>query len=429
MNLQFLQELENLSLDGEVFLAQFLEFLLDRSLAGDLRFDALIPTVAQVLDLQLPITTVTSSFALLQAHLRQKNLTSDFNSQTKISNSSSFTQNLTPTSASFIDNFPSSDLSSQTKIPAFAKNNSENPPSLVQKLVSNPKENLTQNTNFDQNQPDSHKIPANNDSKPYFNSESNSLVNLALDPQTLNPQTNSETPKNPEPEIEKKIPENNFQTVGLSQVHAFLVRQIGASNEMSLKLCAGDLSIATIDLELGTGILTLSSGALLNFLKTKKSLDWVADQLESEFGWKLHLKAQQRESKTILFENTEVLIIAKNTNYNQKKIENPPKIPVQKLNSPNFELNSKQNPESQPINHLENQKPAIKESKNFDQQTQNNLADNSSTEKSLESSIFYSLFWKDLKAPYNLAKVPIIDKIPEPPKLDWEDLIADFEME
>lgn len=427
MNLQFLQELENLSLDGEAFLAQFLEFLLDRSLAGDLRFDGLIPTVAQVLDLQLPITTVTSSFALLQAHIRQKNLTYDFNSQIKIPNSSSFTQN--PTSASFIDNFPSPDLSSQTKIPAFAKNNSENPPNLVQKLVSNPKENLTQNTNFDQNQPNSNKIQTNNDSKPYFNSESNSLANLAFNPQAFNPKNNSETSKNPDPEIPKNTPENNFQTVSLSQVHVFLVRQIGASSEMSLKLCAGDLSIAKIDLELGTGILTLSSGALLNFLKTKKNLDWVADQLESEFGWKLHLKAQQRESKTILFENTEVLIVAKNTNYHQKKTENPPKILIQKLDSPNFELNSKENPESQSTNNLENQRPKIKESENFDQQTHNNLADNSSTEKSSESSVFYSLFWKDLKAPYNLDKVPIIQEIPEPPKLDWEDLIADFEME
>ena len=41
-------------------------------------------------------------------------------------------------------------------------------------------------------------------------------------------------------------------------------------------------------------------------------MDWIANTLENEFGWKLHLTAQQRESKTVLFESTDVLVVAKN---------------------------------------------------------------------------------------------------------------------
>ena len=87
---------------------------------------------------------------------------------------------------------------------------------------------------------------------------------------------------NLESQIESQM--GNIKTVTLSEVNTFLIRQIQASNENNLKLLLSDLSIATIDAESKTGILTLSSGALLNFLKTKRSLDWIANTLENEFG-------------------------------------------------------------------------------------------------------------------------------------------------
>ncbi len=103
----------------------------------------------------------------------------------------------------------------------------------------------------------------------------------------------------------------NDRFIRLSKVNAFLIRQIQTSNETSLKLILSDLAIAAIDIEAKTGILTLSSGALLNFLKTKKSLDWITSVLENEFGWKLHLTARLRESKTRLFENDKLLLATK----------------------------------------------------------------------------------------------------------------------
>lgn len=64
-----LSELENRGLDGETFLSQLLEFLLDSSLNGDRQFDGLIVPLAEILDLKLPLTGIASSFALIQAKL------------------------------------------------------------------------------------------------------------------------------------------------------------------------------------------------------------------------------------------------------------------------------------------------------------------------------------------------------------------------
>lgn len=67
-----LQKLENLSIDGESFLEQFLEFLLDKSLKGEKQYDILILPTAEILNLRLPLNTTTSALALLQVKLTEK---------------------------------------------------------------------------------------------------------------------------------------------------------------------------------------------------------------------------------------------------------------------------------------------------------------------------------------------------------------------
>ena len=62
-----LDQTRNIGLDGESFLAQLLNYLLDQRFAGNTNFDRLIQTVAKVLDLQLPATTIIQAVALLQA--------------------------------------------------------------------------------------------------------------------------------------------------------------------------------------------------------------------------------------------------------------------------------------------------------------------------------------------------------------------------
>lgn len=68
-----IQKIEELGIDGESFLSQLLEFLLENSFLGDQKFDSLIIPIAEVLNLRLPINTVVSTLALLQVKLREKN--------------------------------------------------------------------------------------------------------------------------------------------------------------------------------------------------------------------------------------------------------------------------------------------------------------------------------------------------------------------
>jgi DNA polymerase III subunit gamma/tau len=62
------------ALDGETFLQQLLEFLLDLALEGDERFDNLIWVCSEILSLKLPITSVVSIFALIQSRIRKPRL-------------------------------------------------------------------------------------------------------------------------------------------------------------------------------------------------------------------------------------------------------------------------------------------------------------------------------------------------------------------
>ena len=434
MQLQFLQDLENLSLDGEAFLAQFLEFLLDRSLDGDTRFDSLIPSIAQVLDLKLPITTITSSFALLQVYIRQdkeqklpqnqsllnqniKSPVSEKNFETSSFDKKITSQNERPDKEN-LSNLAEKPLEKSSNL----SNNSPNPVAEQNEVKNEVKNNLANGETKKHDNPSQEKttdqeIPIKTVStdSPIQNFESETMsVTEKRDNNELKTEND-----NLESQIESQM--GNIKTVTLSEVNTFLIRQIQASNENNLKLLLSDLSIATIDAESKTGILTLSSGALLNFLKTKRSLDWIANTLENEFGWKLHLTAQQRESKTVLFESTDVLVVVKNC-------------PSQNIES--YKPKEKIAPENKPHSTIEKPKITEKikpeEPRNQETKTQTIEGDKKpeNEPKSEPKKIFYTLFWPSTNpVPYNLSQVPTISKIDEPTSLDWEDLISDFEIE
>ena len=69
-----IQEIENIGLDGEGFLAQFLDYLLESVFERPTASQGLILPVASILDLKLPINTIHSSFALIQAEITKHNL-------------------------------------------------------------------------------------------------------------------------------------------------------------------------------------------------------------------------------------------------------------------------------------------------------------------------------------------------------------------
>lgn len=71
INPDLISEIEGQGVDGQGFLTQLLEFLLDRTLNGDKHYDALIIPIAEILDLQLPLTTPLSTLALVQVKLSE----------------------------------------------------------------------------------------------------------------------------------------------------------------------------------------------------------------------------------------------------------------------------------------------------------------------------------------------------------------------
>jgi DNA polymerase III gamma/tau subunit len=67
-------QIQNSGIDGESFLAQLLELLLEDTFENRNELDSLILPIATILDLKLPINTVLASTALVQAQIRQSNI-------------------------------------------------------------------------------------------------------------------------------------------------------------------------------------------------------------------------------------------------------------------------------------------------------------------------------------------------------------------
>jgi DNA polymerase III subunit gamma/tau len=67
-------QIQNSGIDGESFLAQLLELLLEDTFENRNDLDSLILPIATILDLKLPINTVLASTALVQAQIRQNNI-------------------------------------------------------------------------------------------------------------------------------------------------------------------------------------------------------------------------------------------------------------------------------------------------------------------------------------------------------------------
>lgn len=74
LNSELVAEIENLGFDGDTFLGQFLEYLIDLGFKNNNQFSSLIPLVAETISLKLPLTSPLTSLAVLQAKLLNSNL-------------------------------------------------------------------------------------------------------------------------------------------------------------------------------------------------------------------------------------------------------------------------------------------------------------------------------------------------------------------
>jgi DNA polymerase III subunit gamma/tau len=73
---EMLIEIENFGMDGESFLGQFLDFLLDRSFGGNKDLEELILPVSDILSLKLNFTSIISAISLVLVKLNENKITS-----------------------------------------------------------------------------------------------------------------------------------------------------------------------------------------------------------------------------------------------------------------------------------------------------------------------------------------------------------------
>ena len=71
---EILTKIYDLGLDGDTFLGQFLDYLLDCSLNNNHEFDELIIPVSEIVALRLPLNSAVSAIAILQAKLSTLNI-------------------------------------------------------------------------------------------------------------------------------------------------------------------------------------------------------------------------------------------------------------------------------------------------------------------------------------------------------------------
>jgi len=99
LNTDLINEIENLGFDGDTFLGQFLEYLIDTGFNNDNQFSSLIPLVAETISLKLPLTSPLTSLAIVQA----KFLPSDLELKKKPVEKKSATTKITAEKNEFID--------------------------------------------------------------------------------------------------------------------------------------------------------------------------------------------------------------------------------------------------------------------------------------------------------------------------------------
>ncbi len=81
-----IQELETTGQDGSNLLSELLDYLLDQDLKGDSQYSLLIIPIAEIISLKLPLTSISSAIALVQAKLGEKKTLINLQQTTKTGN-------------------------------------------------------------------------------------------------------------------------------------------------------------------------------------------------------------------------------------------------------------------------------------------------------------------------------------------------------
>ncbi len=260
LEVQLLEQIEDRGIDAQEYLLQLLEFLLDQSFAGNEEFDKLILPVAEVISLQLPLTSPMSVLSLVKVKMQsQTNKPLDLELPEKESSETSKVSKIISKKTTSI--------------------NSENSVNLLQDKTTGKQNQLTNNQ-----------------------SESSQT-------------TLEETPENSQStQFEKTIKTTNLNPQSLTQFIQKLPYLSGA--KPSLKMVATDLKAEIHGQQL---VLISSKEVFQGQLKLKEIQDWISDQFEANFGFRPIIVLELRKSEvplstTNLEQNPNNLVISSKMN-------------------------------------------------------------------------------------------------------------------
>ncbi len=240
LEVQLLEQIESRGIDAYGYLSQLLEFLLDQSFAGNKEFDRLILPVAEVISLQLPLTSPISLLSIIKVKM-----------ESQTSQSTELLEKKSP------------EISKTPKI-AFTETSSINSASsanlLPQKTIIKKRNELT-------------------------NSQAESS-------QT----TLKQTKENSQPsQSEKTIKSTNLDPQSLFKFIQKLPHLPEA--KPSLKIVATDLKAELRGQQL---VLITSKEVFQGQLKSKEVQDWISAQFEATFGFRPSIVLELRENEALL---------------------------------------------------------------------------------------------------------------------------------
>jgi|GEM_PF-981438 len=293
--------LESLPIDGETFLGQLLDLLLDRSLTGQHDYDSIIIPVVEIIGLRLPLTSPLATMAILQAKINN-------GQTTKIIESS----NPTPIQKVAIQVTPKSPAEILSKTTTFSDSSLEN-----QKL-SEPKNTsavtilTTDNPSSETQNSDTLVTKSaaglpNLETELFFQSEQNEAQDLnsnIFEHQTaasIEILTAQDIKTKTQPQ--NQIIANTSQTtkiksslVAPDQIQKFIRSLTSSRNTPALvKIILSDLTVDSLNgRELS---LSVSNGIFSSQLASPKIKTWLTEALSGEFGDSWNIVAAQRSGK------------------------------------------------------------------------------------------------------------------------------------
>jgi DNA polymerase III subunit gamma/tau len=292
-------QLESKGVDGETFLVQFLDYLLEQSFAGKEEVGPLIEPVSSVLSLNLPLSSVISALAIIQVKIKEKTQDSPVKKKQ--------TSDLTGFRETKIDYQPSQKgEESETKSKTDLHEKTEES---FQETAKNVETTETQDIKETGDNSQKESEPQEEPQKNYTaeNQESNEKV------PTEKPRENAKTEPQNNMNYSKNASINPGQITSDKDLLSFLSSLPGKTDcPPALKMFIQDLRVEIDKQKPAEITLSVSCSIFQTTLKSQKLNSWLKVQLQENFDQEFVINTkirQDKESEEVSYadsENSEV---------------------------------------------------------------------------------------------------------------------------